>query len=79
MDLAVFDGCATRQDRIVEQARRRLAAFAPHGGAWELKDASQTGFRVMASTLAAATLTLAASWRCARMGQPGGRSASCGG
>ena len=70
MDLAVFGRLRNEQDRIVEQARRRLAAFAPHGGAWELKDASQTGFRVMASTLAAATVTLGSVVALRPQGQP---------
>jgi hypothetical protein len=58
MDLAVFGRLRNEQERIVEQARRRLAAFAPHGGPWELKDVSQTGFRLMASMLAATAVTL---------------------
>ncbi len=58
MELAVFGRLRNEQDRIVEQARRRLAAFAPHGGPWELRDVSQTGCRLMASMLAATALTL---------------------
>jgi hypothetical protein len=58
MDLAVFGRLRNEEDRIVEQARRRLVAFAARGGPWEVKDVSQTGFRLIASMLAATTVTL---------------------
>ena len=58
MDLAVFGRLRNEEDRMVEQARRRLVAFAARGGPWEVKDVSQTGFRLIASMLAATTVTL---------------------
>jgi hypothetical protein len=58
MDLAVFGRLRNEEERLVEQSRRRLAAFAARGGPWEIKDVSQTGFRLMASMLAATTVTL---------------------
>jgi hypothetical protein len=58
MDLAVFGRMRNEEERKVEQARRRLAAFAAPGGPWEVKDVSQTGFRLVASMLAANTVTL---------------------
>jgi len=58
MDLAVFGRLRNEEDRMIEQARRRLAAFAARGGPWEVKDVSQTGFRLIASMLAATTVTL---------------------
>jgi hypothetical protein len=58
MDLAVFGRLRNEEERLVEQARRRLAAFAARGGPWEIKDVSQTGLRLMASMLAATTVTL---------------------
>ena len=58
MDLAVFGRMRNEEERKGEQARRRLAAFAAPGGPWEVKDVSQTGFRLVASMLAANTVTL---------------------
>jgi hypothetical protein len=58
MDLAVFGRLRNEEERLVEQGRRRLAAFASRGGPWEIRDVSQTGFRLMASMLAATTVTL---------------------
>lgn len=58
MDLAVFGRWRNEEERKVEQARRRLAAFAVPGGPWEVKDVSQTGFRLVASMLAANAVTL---------------------
>jgi hypothetical protein len=61
MELAVFGRTrAAPADRRTELARRRLAAFAAPGGAWELKDASQTGFRLLAPMNVAAGVTLGA-------------------
>jgi len=58
MDLAVFGRLRNEDERMAEQARRRLASFAARGGPWEVKDVSQTGFRLIASMLAANTVTL---------------------
>jgi len=58
MELAVFGRLRNEEDRLAEQARRRLAAFSARGGPWQVKDVSQTGFRLIASTLAANTVTL---------------------
>jgi hypothetical protein len=49
--------------RVEEVARRRLATFAAPGGPWDIRDVSQTGFRMVApmSVINAVTLgTLAA-------------------
>jgi len=45
-------------DRRVELSRRRLAAFATPGGPWEVKDISQTGFRLLAPMSVANAVTL---------------------
>jgi hypothetical protein len=58
MDLAVFGHLRNEQDRIHEQARRRLAAHAAPGGPWEVKDVSQTGFRLIAPMMVANAVTL---------------------
>ena len=48
MELAVFGRARNDADRHLEQAQRRLAAYAAPGGPWEVKDVSQTGFRLLA-------------------------------
>jgi hypothetical protein len=61
MELAVFGRArAAPVDRHAELARRRLAAFATPGGPWEVKDVSQTGFRLLAPMSVAAGVTLGA-------------------
>lgn len=58
MELAVFGRMRNATDRGVELARRRFAAFAAPGGPWEVKDVSQTGFRLLAPMSVANMVTL---------------------
>jgi hypothetical protein len=58
MELAVFGRIRNEPDRRVEMSRRRLAAFASPGGPWEVKDVSQTGFRLLAPMSVANAVTL---------------------
>ena len=58
MELAVFGRMRNEVDRRIELARRRLAKFAPPGGPWEVKDVSQTGFRLIAPMSVANAVTL---------------------
>ena len=58
MELAVFGRVRNEKDRIHEQARRRLATHAAPGGPWEVKDVSQTGFRLIAPMMVANAVTL---------------------
>jgi len=58
MDLAVFGHTRNEPNRRLELARRRLASFAAPGGAWEVKDVSQTGFRLIAPMSVANAVTL---------------------
>jgi hypothetical protein len=58
MELAVFGRARNETDRRLEQAQRRLAAFTAPGGPWEVKDVSQTGFRLLAPMSAANAVTL---------------------
>ncbi len=58
MELAVFGRMRNQTDRRVEIARRRLASFTSPGGPWEIKDISQTGYRVLAPMSAASAVTL---------------------
>jgi hypothetical protein len=58
MELAVFGRARNEVNRKVEQAQRRLDAYAAPGGPWEVKDVSQTGFRLLAPMSVANTVTL---------------------
>ena len=58
MELAVFGRMRNETDRRMELARRRFAAFAAPGGPWEVKDVSQTGFRLLAPMSVANMVTL---------------------
>jgi hypothetical protein len=58
MELAVFGHVRNEQDRIHEQSRRRLASHSAPGGPWEVKDVSQTGFRLIAPMMVANGITL---------------------
>jgi hypothetical protein len=58
MELAVFGRMRNERDRRLEMARRRLATFAAPGGPWEVKDVSQTGFRLLAPMIVANAVTL---------------------
>ncbi len=58
MELAVFGRARNEADRRAEQAQRRLATFAAPGGPWEVKDVSQTGFRLLAPMSVANAVTL---------------------
>ena len=58
MELAVFGRMRNETDRRVELARRRFAQFAAPGGPWEVKDVSQTGFRLLAPMSVANMVTL---------------------
>lgn len=58
MELAVFGRHRNETDRKADLARRRFATFAAPGGPWEVKDMSQTGFRLIAPMSVANLVTL---------------------
>ena len=58
MELAVFGHARNELGRKVEQAQRRLDTYAARGGPWEVKDVSQTGFRLLAPMSVANAVTL---------------------
>ncbi|MBA3505482.1 MAG: hypothetical protein H0T80_06825 [Betaproteobacteria bacterium] len=58
MELAVFGRMRNDGDRRLEMARRRLTMFGAPGGPWEVKDVSQTGFRLLAPMSVANAVTL---------------------
>ena len=71
MELAVFGRLRNEKDRIHEQARRRLATHAAPGGPWEVKDVSQTGFRLIAPMMVANAVTLGTATALRPHGQGG--------
>jgi hypothetical protein len=58
MELAVFGHLRHAKERTVESADQRLASFSVPGGSWEVRDASRTGFRLLAPMSAASAVTL---------------------
>jgi hypothetical protein len=63
VEIATFGRMRNENVRALDAARRRLANFAAPGGTWDVRDVSQTGFRLVApmSVINAVTLgTLAA-------------------
>jgi cyclic-di-GMP-binding protein len=70
MELAVFGRVRNEDDRRVHLARQRLAKYSPAGGPWDVKDVSQTGFRLVAPMSAANTITLGTLAAIRAHGQP---------
>ena len=58
MELAVFGHARNEHDRRNDVVKQRLATYAAPGGPWEVKDVSQTGFRLIAPMSAANAVTL---------------------
>lgn len=58
LDIAMFGHMRDEQERRQALADRRLGTFAPPGGAWDIRDVSLTGVRLVAPMAAVATLTL---------------------
>ncbi len=58
MDLAVFGRMRGDDDRRTLLMRQRLAKYATPGGPWDVKDMSQTGFRLVAPMSVANAITL---------------------
>jgi hypothetical protein len=58
MELAVFGRMRNEADRRIELARRRFTQYGAPGGPWEVKDVSQTGFRLLAPMSVANMVTL---------------------
>jgi len=54
----VFGHMRNERDKRIDMSRRRLAMHAAAGGPWEIRDVSQTGFRLIAPMSAANAVTL---------------------
>jgi hypothetical protein len=58
VEIATFGRMRNEQARPLEMARRRLSNYAAPGGSWEIRDVSQTGFRLVAPMSAINAVTL---------------------
>ncbi len=58
IEIATFGRMRNEHARSQEVARRRLATYAAPGGAWEVKDVSQTGYRLIAPMAVINAVTL---------------------
>jgi hypothetical protein len=58
LEIATFGRMRNESARAVEVVRRRLATYAAPGGAWEIRDVSQTGYRLVAPMTVISSMTL---------------------
>jgi hypothetical protein len=58
IEIATFGRMRNEHARSQEDARRRLATYAVAGGAWEVRDVSQTGYRLIAPMVVINAVTL---------------------
>jgi hypothetical protein len=58
LEIATFGRLRNESARMLEVVRRRLATYAAPGGAWEIRDVSQTGYRLVAPMTIISSMTL---------------------
>jgi hypothetical protein len=58
LEIATFGRLRNENARALEVIRRRLATYAAPGGAWEIRDVSQTGYRLVAPMTIISSMTL---------------------
>jgi hypothetical protein len=58
IEIATFGRMRNETGRSTEMARRRLANYAAPGGSWDVRDVSQTGFRLVAPMSVINSVTL---------------------
>ena len=58
IEIASFGRMRNEHARPQEEARRRLASYAGPGGAWEVRDVSRTGYRLVAPMVEINAVTL---------------------
>jgi hypothetical protein len=58
LEIATFGRMRNETGRALEVVRRRLATYAAPGGAWEIRDVSQTGYRLVAPMSVIGSMTL---------------------
>ena len=57
-EIATFGHMRNENARAKDAVRRRLATYAAPGGAWEIRDVSQTGYRLVAPMTVIGSMTL---------------------
>jgi len=70
VELATFGHLRNESGRAQEVVRRRLATYATQGGAWEVRDVSQTGYRLIAPMTVINAVTLGTLAAIRADGQP---------
>src|SRR6202163_564180 len=58
LEIATFGRLRNETARTLEIVRRRFATYAAPGGAWEIRDVSQTGYRLIAPMTIISSMTL---------------------
>lgn len=58
LEIATFGRLRNEKGRMLEVARRRLANYASPGGHWQIRDVSQTGYRLIAPMTVISSVTL---------------------
>ena len=58
LEIATFGRLRNETARTLEIVRRRFATYAAPGGAWEIRDVSQTGYRLVAPMTIISSMTL---------------------
>jgi hypothetical protein len=58
LEIATFGRMRNESARALEVVRRRLATYAAPGGAWEIRDVSRTGYRLVAPMTVISSMTL---------------------
>jgi hypothetical protein len=58
LEIATFGRMRNESARALDVVRRRLATYAAPGGAWEIRDVSQTGYRLVAPMTVISSMTL---------------------
>jgi hypothetical protein len=58
LEIATFGRMRNENARALDVVRRRLATYAAPGGAWEIRDVSQTGYRLVAPMTIITSMTL---------------------
>jgi hypothetical protein len=58
IEIATFGRARNEGARALDVVRRRLATYAAPGGAWEIRDVSQTGYRLVAPMTVITSMTL---------------------
>jgi hypothetical protein len=70
LELATFGRLRNENSRVLDVARQRLATYAAQGGAWDVRDVSHTGYRLVAPMTVINAVTLGTLAAIRAEGQP---------